>query len=353
MKKFFKLTGILLLLLAAVVLTRTFLFKSKQLPAEKSAPVVSVNDDVVTHLSAGIHFPTISVPDEVLPSDSIALLGFEKLLDSIFPLCDSLLDKEQINTYSRLYTWKGTDPSLKPLLLTAHMDVVPVEEKNWTVSPFGGILKGGYIYGRGSLDDKVSVMGILESVEMLLKENFRPKRTVLLAFGHDEEVGGKNGATQIASFLEKKNIKAEMLIDEGMVVTDKIVPGIDKPVALIGIAEKGYVSLSLSANIQGGHSSMPGKETSIGILSDAVSKLQSHPFPAHFCEPVEQFLDHVGPEMPFFTKMAMANRWLFKSMIIGKYEKTNSGNATVRTTTAPTIFRAGEKDMYYHHQQKQ
>ncbi|MBI3510200.1 MAG: M20/M25/M40 family metallo-hydrolase [Bacteroidetes bacterium] len=345
MKRFFKYTGLVILVLAAVVLTRTFLFTSKQLPPEKSPAQVFIPDYVLTHLSDAVQLSTISHAGALTSADTENLSRFEEFLFETFPLCDSLLHKDMINTFGILYTWQGSDASLQPLLLTAHLDVVPIgDEKKWTCPPFSGTIKDGFLYGRGSLDDKGSALGILESVEMLLKENFHPKRTILIAFGFDEEVGGNKGAVQIADFLQKKNIKAEMLVDEGMVLTKNIVPNIDKPVALIGVGEKGYLSLELSVNFNGGHSSMPGKETSIGILSSAISKLQDHPFPAHFCEPVNLFLDDVGPEMPFFTKMAFANRWLFKSMIISKYEKSNSGNATVRTTTAPTIFNAGVKD---------
>jgi carboxypeptidase PM20D1 len=345
LKKFFKYVGIIILLLVIFILTRTFLFTSKQTNAELLKTVVPIDDNVSTRLSEAIKFQTVSQDEEGKFEDSSALRQFENFLRTSFPLTDSLLQKEVINGFSLLYTWKGSDPSLKPLILTAHMDVVPAgEEKDWTAPPFSGLIKDGFIWGRGSLDDKGSVMGVMESVEMLLRENFHPKRTVLLAFGHDEEVGGQNGAVQIADYLKKKNVSAEMLVDEGMVITKNIVPGIEKPVALIGVSEKGYVSLQLSVDFAGGHSSMPGKETSIGILSKAISRLQDHPFPARISEPVNLFLNRVGPQMPFFSKMAFANRWLFESVIIHKYEKSNSGNATVRTTTAPTIFRAGVKD---------
>jgi carboxypeptidase PM20D1 len=178
----------------------------------------------------------------------------------------------------------------------------------------------------------------------LLKENFQPERTIYLAFGHDEEIGGENGAVKIAAYLQAQNVKADFVLDEGLVITQNIVPGLVKPVALIGIAEKGYLSLELTVNADGGHSSMPTKETAIGILSAAVSKIENTPMPAKFSEPVNHFLEYVGPEMPFFQKMAFANQWLFKNTIISKYEKSNSGNATVRTTTAPTMFNSGIKD---------
>lgn len=344
LKKFFKYLGIVVLLLVIFILTRTFLFTSKQTQAEV-LPAVVVDEEAINRLSEVLKFQTISQNEQGKFEDSTELRKFRDALKIFFPLTDSLLHKEVINGYSLLYTWQGSDPSLKPLILTAHMDVVPPEEeKNWTAPPFSGLVKDGFVWGRGSVDDKGSVMAILESVEMLLREHVQPKRTILLAFGHDEEVGGENGAVQIVEHLKKKNVSAEMLVDEGMVITKNIVPGIEKPVALIGISEKGYASFQLKVDFEGGHSSMPGKETSIGILSKAIARLQDNPFPARISEPVDLFLGRVGPQMPFFSKMAFANRWLFESVIIHKYEKSNSGNATIRTTTAPTIFNSGVKD---------
>lgn len=346
MKKFFKYAALLLGLLIVVLLIRTFIFSSKQVEISNRAGLPPISDDAVSRLGEAIRFATISHEDPGM-MDTAVFKGYLKFLADRFPLTDSLLEKETINTYSLLYTWKGSEDSLKPLILIAHMDVVPDGEENangWEVPAFSGLVKDGMIWGRGSLDDKVSVMGILESVEMLLKSGFKPRRTVILGFGHDEEIGGQEGAVKIVEHLKKKNIKAEFLVDEGMVLTKGVVPGIDKTVALIGIAEKGFLSLQLSVDYAGGHSSMPGRETAISILARAINKLQEHPFDADFSEPVDLFLDHVGPEMPFMQRMAFANRWLFKGMIIKKYEASNSGNATIRTTMAPTIFKGGVKD---------
>ncbi len=344
-KKFLKIIGILLLLLIIVVLFNTFTYKSKQLQ-EETITAIAISDDCIQHLSDAVKIKTVSYED---PSkfDSTAFKQLIHYLTKTCPLTDSVLEKIIINQYSLLYKWGGEDVSLKPIVLMGHMDVVPVDEEQqekWNFEPFGGDIKEGFICGRGTLDDKVNVIGILETIELLLKEGFKPKRTIYLAFGHDEEIGGENGAKRIAEYLEMQHINAEFVLDEGMVITKGIVPGIKPDVALIGISEKGYLSVELSVEMEGGHSSMPAKETPIGVLSSAIAKLEQHPMPARISEPVHYFLDYIGPEMPFFSKLAFANQWLLKGVIIGKYEASNSGYATVHTTTAPTIFRSGYKD---------
>jgi carboxypeptidase PM20D1 len=344
-KKIFKTIGIILLILIGVVLFNTVTYKSKQVQIETIAPV-TINENCIQHLSDAVKIKTVSY-DDATQFDSISFKRLISFLKKTYPLADSMLNKKLINNYSLLYKWEGKNPSLKPIVLMGHMDVVPAESSEnakWDFDPFSGEIANGFVCGRGTLDDKVNVIGILEAIEMLLKENFKPERTIYLAFGHDEEIGGQNGAKKIAEYLQSQNVNAEFVLDEGLVITKGIVPGIKPNVGLIGISEKGYLSVELSVEADGGHSSMPAKETPIGILSGAISKLEKKPMAATISEPVQHFLDYVGPEMPFFSKLAFANQWLLKSVIIGKYEASNSGNATVRTTTAPTIFKSGVKD---------
>jgi carboxypeptidase PM20D1 len=202
------------------------------------------------------------------------------------------------------------------------------------------VVKQDSIWGRGVTDDKINIIGIMEAVDKLLKEGFQPKRTVYLAFGHDEETGG-TGARAIAAELKSQNVNAELVLDEGGIVTMDKVPGMTKPVALVGTSEKGYVSLELKVEKNGGHSSMPEKETALDILTKAVVTLREHPFPARFTPSTVGFIEYVGPEMPFLQKMVFANTWLFKKVVIGIYESSPGGNAVVRTTAVPTIFQAG------------
>jgi carboxypeptidase PM20D1 len=336
---------VLFLVLVVVILFRTFTFSSMQVSVPKIESF-AVNDSAVTRFTQAIQLPTVSY-DDSSRFDSVPFQGLLDLLQTNYPLADSLLQRETVSRYSLLYTWKGSDPSLKPALLLAHMDVVPVEDETkskWTQPPFSGLVQNGFIWGRGSLDDKLSVISIMEAVEKLLQQGYQPKRTIYLAFGHDEEISGRKGATQIAALLKQRGVQAEFALDEGLIITEGVVPGITKPVGLIGLAEKGFITLELKIAIHGGHSSMPAKETNIGVLATAVAKLEQHPFPPRVSGATENFVRYIGPEMPFVQKMAFANMWLFKSVFVSALEKSAAGSATIRTTTAPTIFRSGIKE---------
>lgn len=346
MKKVFLAVAVLLLALISVLVFNTLRLSSKQMPGVAPLPALTLNDSVVSHLSEAIQFRTVSYEDLSL-MDSTQFEKFVGYLAKTYPLVHSRLKLERVNTYGLLYEWKGKSTSLKPALLMGHYDVVPVvqgTEKMWKHQPFAGDIAEGFVYGRGTLDDKVTVMGVLEAVEHLLKNNHTPERTFYLAFGHDEEISGRNGAQQIAALLESRKAELEYVVDEGGVIKIDGVSGINQPIALIGVAEKGYTTLQLSATGDGGHSSMPPAQTSIGMLAEAIDKLQKHPFPARLGGAAGYMQDYLAPEMPFFTKLAMANRWLLNSVIIGILEKTNAGNAMVRTSIAPTVIHAGVKD---------
>jgi carboxypeptidase PM20D1 len=227
-----------------------------------------------------------------------------------------------------------------------HIDVVPIASPDkWSVDPFGGIIKENVIWGRGTIDDKFSVVSILEAVEMLLNEGFQPKRTTYLAFGHDEEVGGKQGAVAMAVYLKEQGITAEYVLDEGYAITQQLIPGIEGDVAFIGIAEKGSTTIELTVDMDGGHSSQPASETAIDVLANGVAKVKANPLEATLSEPMMKFINEIGPEMGFVNKMAFANTSIFKPLIISTYESTGgTGNALIRTTTSPTIFQAGIKE---------
>lgn len=339
-----KFLGAALLILILVVLIKTWAFKSKQLDvATVAAP--DYTPEALEHFLGAIKFRTISFGDTTL-FDSAQFNGFHRYLKTTYPLAHEKLALKKIANYSLLYKWEGSDASLAPYVLMAHQDVVPIEEASrslWTVDPFEGVVKQDSIWGRGTCDDKINLIGIMESVEKLLKEGFQPKRTIYLAFGHDEEIGGA-GAQAIAAELKSQNVQAELVLDEGGIVTMDKVPGMTKPVALIGTSEKGYLSLELKVEKNGGHSSMPEKETALDILTKAIVAIRSHPFEADFSPSTVGFIDHVGPEMPFLQKMVFANTWLFKKVVIGIYESSPGGNALVRTTAVPTIIHAGMKD---------
>ncbi len=334
----------IVIVLLAIVLFNTFKVQSIQTTYTTNvAPPLSQQS--LKHFQEAIQIKTISFGDSTL-LDSSQFFGFHRWLNRTYPITHAKLKKTTLKKYTLFYEWTGKNTELKPIVLMAHQDVVPIEEATksmWQVNPFGGEIKDDFIWGRGSTDDKINLVSIFETVEKLLKQDFQPERTIYLAFGHDEEMGG-TGAKAIAAYLRSKNIEAEMVLDEGGIITKEKVPGLRKPVALIGTSEKGYLSLILTVEKSGGHSSMPEKETSIDILSRAIVKLKDNPFEAKFSPSTLGFIKYLGPEMPFIQKMAFTNFWLFKPMVVSIYEKSAGGNAMIRTTFAPTIFQTGFKD---------
>lgn len=334
-----------LVALGAALVGRALTFRSKQIEASP----VSVTVDLVgaaERLAGALRFRTISYQD----SSEFDLAEFERFhayLAATFPNVHRVLSRQLVNGASLLYTWMGSDTSLAPFVFMAHQDVVPVEpntESAWTHPPFSGAIADGYIWGRGAMDDKSNLIAQLEAVEVMITRGYRPKRTVYFVFGHDEEVGGLRGAARIVELLAARNAKPAFVLDEGGAVSQGMIPGLADPVAVVGIAEKGYLTLELSVQTQSGHSSMPPSETAIGILARAVERLERHQMPRRLTPVTEAMFDYLGPELPFLSRLVMANRWLFRPLILRQFGATAFGNALLRTTTAPTIFRAGVKE---------
>ncbi len=336
--------AIIVILLTGILLLNTFRFTSKQLAIE-TKPSPEVSQESLKHFQEAIGYKTISFGDSTL-FDSTQFLGFRSFLVKTYPTIHTKLSREVVVGYSMLYKWEGKNSDLKPFVLMAHQDVVPIEEATrsmWTVDPFAGEVKEGFIWGRGTTDDKINLISIFEAVEKLLLEGYQPERTIYFAFGHDEEVGG-TGAKAIAALMKSRNISADLVLDEGGIITNDKIPNMNRPVALLGTSEKGYLSLDLTVEKSGGHSSQPAKETAIDILAEALLKIREKPFDASISESTQGFLDYIGPEMPFLQKVIFANQWLFEGLIIGMYEKSPTGNAVMRTTGVPTIIDAGIKD---------
>lgn len=305
-------------------------------PVEK----VEIADTAITRLSAGIRLPTVSAG----AIDSTAFRNLDTLLQVSFPLVDSLLEREQVNDFGYIYKWPGTNPRLEPILLLGHTDVVAADanDKDWAVPPFSGAIRDGCIWGRGALDDKLSVFGILEATEMLLAEGYDPERTVYFAFGQDEEVGGKKGAIPMSRFFAERGITFEYILDEGSVILKNALDGLDKPLAMIGISEKGYTTLTLTAVLEnGGHSSMPPPETAVGVLAAAVTALQDNPFPSKIDGATRLFFEYIAPECAFPQKILFSNLTLTEGLITRQLSKDNTSAAILRTTTAPTMLRGG------------
>lgn len=346
MKKYLVLVLIFAALLAGVLLVRTAAFSSQQIVPPPFEEVQVDAQAAANRLSRAIQIPTIS-EQEKEKTDLSQFDRFHVTLEKAFPRVHAALAREKINGHALLYTWNGADASLAPIILMAHQDVVPVApgtEEDWTHPAFSGEVADGFVWGRGTLDDKGSLMGLLEAAETLLAAGFTPKRTVYFAFGHDEEVGGELGARAIARTLEERGVKALFCYDEGLAIVEGIVPGVAQPVALVGVAEKGYLSLELRVEAEPGHSSSPPPATAIGILAKAVAALEASPFPAQLAGPMRDMLEIVGPEMNFPMRLVMANLWLLDGLVQRQLEGTPSTGAALRTTTAPTIIEAGTKE---------
>jgi carboxypeptidase PM20D1 len=314
-------------------------------PPGTAAPKIELDEaGAVQRLAAALRIPTISYT-ETERNEPAAHDALAAHLQQGFPRVHAALRREAVGR-SLLYTWAGKAPGARPLLLLAHTDVVPIEpgtEGKWTHPPFAGVVADGHIWGRGARDDKSSVLALLESAEWLLAQGFQPPRTVYLAFGHDEEIGGQDGAKQIAALLKSRGVTADLL-DEGGAVLDGLVPGVKRPVAAIFAAEKGYFTVRLTARAEGGHSSRPPPVTAVGRLARAVARVQQHPFPTRLERPVTDMFDRLAPEMGFGQRLVLANRWLFGPLIRRGMAASQTNNTLVRTTTAPTVFHAGIKD---------
>ncbi len=324
------------LFLVAVILVKTFTFSYDPMVVEPVDPI-NIPQSAVAHLQRAIQFPTVSHKKNVV-SDSSAFLGLADYFKTTYPLIDSILERKTFN-YSLLYKWTGTQPELNPVVLMAHMDVVPVDETTldqWEAPPFSGEIKNDKVYGRGTMDDKGNVVALLEACEMMLIKGISPRRTVYLALGHDEEVGGENGAKVIAEYLESEGIRPEFVMDEGGFIAEGMIPDFPKTLAVINTGEKGYVSYKISVQTPGGHSSNPPKDNTIGDLARAITRLEANQFEYHMIPVIEEQISIIGPEFGFVQKMAFANTWLFGGKILE--------GLVAHTTTAPTMLEGGVKD---------
>jgi len=335
----------LLVLTAVLVYRAETFFKDTQLePATGLTPVDLEVVAAVRRFAQSLTFPTVSYDDRSR-FDAAAFLEFRDFLETSFPLVHEHAERTVVNDYSLVYEFPGTDPSLKPVLFMGHMDVVPVEDitlEEWSYPPFSGTVADGIVWGRGSVDDKLTVLALMEAMETLLSEGRQAKRTVYFSFGHDEEVGGKDGAREVAKWFREKGVSFDYVMDEGGAITQGMLAGLEQPVAIIGVSEKGYVNLVLTVNAPGGHSSQPPEHTALGTLARAIVRVEDNPFPARL-DPVVMTFEQVGAEMPFMTRLAMANLWLFSPLVKRKMLSSKVDAAGIRTTTAATMASGSPK----------
>lgn len=301
-------------------------------------------DAAVRHLSEAAQIRTVSNQD---PAEN-QLAEWDRLqawLASTYPAAHGAMTRTVLPNKTLIYHWPGSDTALAPVILMAHQDVVPVTpgtEGDWKYPPFAGTIAENAVWGRGTVDDKGSLVGLFEAIDALAKSGFKPKRGLYLVSGHDEEAGG-SGAVAAAAKLKAEGVKAIYTLDEGSIVlTDT--PVIDGPAIMIGIAEKGYGTLKVTANAPGGHSSMPPAETGVTTLARAVLAIADKPFPMEIRGPGALMIEALAAKKGGTTKMAVANSWLFGPLLKRQLSATPSTAAAFHTTIAPTMLEGSPKE---------
>jgi len=252
----------LLIFVAAFLLIRASVFMRLPEPVEP-VDLPEVNAEIAAgHLSLAIRARTVSYDD--LPPDALAFYELHRTLETLYPRVHATLEKQIVSDFSLLYRWRGSNLELPAVLFCAHLDVVPAGEDSlsqWQHPPFDGEIADEQVWGRGALDVKGQLIALMEAAEALIKAGFQPERTLYFAFGEDEEIGGQRGAARIAALLTERGEQLEAVLDEGGAIVQGTLPGVELPVALIGIAEKGYLTLRLRVEQPGGHSSAPPPST--------------------------------------------------------------------------------------------
>lgn len=332
---------VLTLLLVAVLTINTLRYTPDKAATADPFVLGADIDQATDLLSQAVQFQTVST-DPTRP-DFAAFLAF---LQSAYPQVHATTDRIILTAQTPLYKWTGTNPDLQPVLLAAHYDVVPVAQDSldqWSFDPFAGTVADGFVWGRGTLDDKGTLVALLSAAEHLIGTGFQPERTVYFSFGGDEEVGGQ-GAQAVAQYLIDNDIQLDWALDEGSFVLDRIIPGLDVPVASINLSEKGYVTLTLVAKGVGGHSSMPPRMTAVGRLARAVDRLQNAPVPGGLTGISEGFFDALGRHFTLEKRVIFANRWLLNPVLDNILSASASTDAMLRTTTAPTMLSGSTKE---------
>jgi carboxypeptidase PM20D1 len=318
-------------------------------PAAPATPATaSVDADrLAARLAEAIRFRTVSVPVAGVDA-GVEFAGFHAWIARSFPRVGAGLAREVVAGRSLLYSWQGTDASLRPLVLLSHQDVVPAEEgagSPWRHPPFAGVVEDGFVFGRGAVDDKAGVVGLLEACEHLLAAGFAPARSVILAFGHDEENSGDEGAAALAALLRERDVVPELVLDEGGFVTTGIAPGARRPVALVGTAEKGAAYVELSVRNDGpAHSSSPARDNPVALLARALVRIDQQPWPTRLVPATRTLLEALAPETSGALRFALSNLWLAGPLVRWRLAQSPGTNALVRTTAVGTRLVGGIKD---------
>ncbi|MCB1994728.1 MAG: M20/M25/M40 family metallo-hydrolase, partial [Rhodoferax sp.] len=311
---------------------------SRQVTVPALAPLAVDGAAAAASLAAAVQARTIS--GLLDPAGTAAAFdALQAHLQATYPRFHAVARREVVGGHSLLYTWAGSDAAAPAVVLMAHQDVVPVApgtEGLWQKPPFSGVIENGFVWGRGAWDNKGNLISQFEALERLAAAGFQPRRTVLMVAGHDEELGGQQGALAIVALLKQRGTKIDFVIDEGLLIADGMLPGLQPPAALVGVAEKGFVSVKLSVMGTPGHSSMPpaSGQQAIAVLSAALAKVDAQPLPGGITGVARQLFDAVAPEMTGFNRVALSNLWLTGPLVERMLSKGASTNALMRTTTA-------------------
>ena len=326
----------------AVVIVRTRRFVPMPQAEVKTEIAYLDKTKIVADMQDMIRCKTVSHADESL-TDFAEFERFQALLAERFPLVHKKATLEKVGRTGLLYTLKGKR-SDQPSVLMAHYDVVPVEEAGWTKPPFDAVIEDGCIWGRGTLDTKGTLLGVFEALETLLgqESGYEPAQDLYLSFSGDEEISG-DSCPAIVRLLKERGVVPAIVVDEGGAVVEKVFPGVARPCAVVGIAEKGGLNLRFSMASQGGHASTPPPKTVLGQLARALVEIEKHPFPYQITPPLEKMLDTLGRHSTFLYRMIFANMWLF-APVLNLYCRMVGGelNALLRTTVAPTRFEGSK-----------
>lgn len=295
-----------------------------------------------------IMLPTVSWTDRN-KRDIDTFKQFQTELEKMYPRVHTEMDREMIDAFGLIYCWKGKNSKKKPVLFLAHYDVVPAEEKGdetWDEDPFGAHVKDGVLWGRGTLDIKCQLAFQMETAEFLLEKGWQPDRDIYFAFGGDEEIAGIDGAQKIAALFKERGLEFEFVLDEGGVIAkDQLAFLKERPAALVGLAEKGFVTFKITATGESGHSSMPVKGgTAIGRLAKGIVRLEEKPFPVRLDPVMSNMLERFVPYVSFGLGIVFANLWLTRPLILFIFSKNRVTDSLIRTTQAVTVIRAGEQE---------
>lgn len=368
MKKILLIILGVLIVLIAILLIRTFTYSFKKIASGSGNKVKWIKNDLaLQRLAGGIKIPTVST-GELGNFDYAPFDRFKEYLKNSYPLVYQNTENDEINTHALVFRLKGSNPALEPIVFLSHSDVVPPgdadvknKEENvfrpddkplpavtkvaedWDFAPFSGAVANGRIYGRGTIDMKGMLFSLMESMDNIIKSGQIPQRDIYLAFGFDEEVGGQRGAVQIADYFKKKGLKFDAVYDEGGLILEKgSIKGINSDVAVIGCAEKGFLSAKIKVKGLGGHSSMPPMESAIGKAAVIMQRLEENQMKPTITPLIKGFFDNIGGAMPFANRLAISNQWLLKPLLLSQLTKNNSTNALVRTTTALTMMKGSD-----------